>query len=61
MDYVLKPFSGSEAAELPTIMSRAIEGVEILLQSDIVRAMNVVNGVPKSPEPVTAPPPESPR
>ncbi len=53
IDYVLTRFTASEAAELPRIFERVIEGVEILLTRGLAAAMNVLNapaaGAPPAP------------
>lgn len=53
--YVLTPFSAAELSELPTILDRAAEGVEILIRDGVVSAMNVLNASPKHVAAPTAP------
>jgi PTH1 family peptidyl-tRNA hydrolase len=43
VDYVLQRFSGSERKELPDLISRAIDAVELLVESGKERAMNEIN------------------
>jgi PTH1 family peptidyl-tRNA hydrolase len=42
-DYVLQPFSKSEAAELADIVERAADAVEVVVKSGVVKAMNEFN------------------
>lgn len=42
-DYVLDPFSKSEAEHLPTLMNRGVGALELLLNDSLQNAMNVVN------------------
>lgn len=55
VDYVLTPFTASEAAELPEILDRVVAGVELLLTEGLAAAMNVVNAVPRQSPPRSAP------
>lgn len=46
IDYVLQNFSATQAAELKSILDRAVEGVETLLTQGVAQAMNRVNTGP---------------
>lgn len=56
VDYVLEPFSASQASELGTVLDRAIDGIELLLTQGIAAAMNQVN---RAGAPPRAGPPEA--
>ncbi len=49
VDYVLEPFTASEAAELPDILLRALDGIELILAEGLAPAMNRINAAPKPP------------
>lgn len=56
VDYVLTAFTASEAAELPAILERLVEGVEILLARGLPTAMNLINASPRpTPSPGSRP------
>jgi len=46
IDRVLGEFSDSELRELPTIVDRAVAGVETWLTQGVTQAMNLVNAKP---------------
>lgn len=54
-DYVLSTFTPGEREELPLVLARAADAVELVLREGIVPAMNIVNPVPpkapKAPKP----------
>lgn len=50
IDRVLSDFSEEEKRELPAIIDRAVEGIEIWLHDGIAAAMNVVNVKPQTAE-----------
>lgn len=43
-DYVLRPFSGAERVELPLVIDRAAEAVEVLIAEGLAVAQNSFNG-----------------
>src|SRR5438876_4617005 len=49
-DYVLSSFRPEERAELPAVLARAADAVELMLRDGVVAAMNVVNS-PSNPHP----------
>jgi peptidyl-tRNA hydrolase, PTH1 family len=49
-DYVLSSFRPEERAELPAVLARAADAVELVLRDGLTAAMNVVNS-PPSPDP----------
>lgn len=42
-DFVLRPFSGAERGELPLLLERAADAVELLLEQGLERAQNTVH------------------
>jgi PTH1 family peptidyl-tRNA hydrolase len=46
-DFVLSPFPRSEQADLPALIGRAADAIEVLLAQGLAKAMNQFNGSPK--------------
>src|SRR5919202_2130747 len=54
-DYVLSSFRPGERAELPAVLARAADAVELVLRDGSVAAMNVVNSPPNPHPPAPSP------
>jgi hypothetical protein len=54
-DYVLSSFRPEERAELPAVLARAADAVELVLRDGPVAAMNVVNSPPNPHPPAPSP------